>query len=109
MDKDLNAKKLAKISLPNKFAHRGYDIEIVQQPYFNGGLLGVWVKASKDGRELFVDNPLLYKNPPTRVPNGSFRIGKDFKNRDINIPNFVENPEKALKEIIIQTVEVLNK
>lgn len=68
-------------------------IEPISQPYIeNKDILGVSVRAYIDStdEELFVDNPLLYKNPPIKVNDQEDVLG-------------------ALKEIIVQTVKVLNK
>lgn len=105
----IKAQELAKQPL-NNFSFKGYDIEILGQPIEENGLLKVSVKAYKDGKKLFVDNPLLYKNPPIMVHDGTYyKTTLPTINDEIDAPNFVEDPLQALKEIIVETIRILNK
>lgn len=90
----IKANKLAKIILPKTFSLNDYDIEILEQPGIEKGLLKVVIKASKDGKELFIDNPLYFQNPPLMVHDGT---------------KYVEDHQQALKEIIIRVVKITGK
>ena len=87
--------KFINCGLKGIFTSRGFTIKIMSGPIISDGLLQVSVEAQKNGKKLFVDNPLQYKNPPILVPDGN---GK-----------FKEDVAEALKEIITQTIEVTCK
>lgn len=69
-------------------------------------LLKVIAKAWKDGIELFVDNPLYYHNAPIMVPDGTFEMKIDEFGKEMQVANFVENPEEALRQIVWETIRV---
>lgn len=103
--KDVCLRELTKIK-PHKFIHDGFDVEIVEVGHENG-LLRVVAKARRNGVELPVNNPLLYKNPPIMVPDGTFETVIDA---DTGSPrqraNFHENPQEALRQIVTETIKV---
>lgn len=70
-------------------------------------LLRVDVKASRNGQDLKVDNPLFFKNPPVKVPTGKFHK-EVVDGQEKDVPNFREDPEEALKEIIWQVIKLQN-
>ena len=88
------AQKLSKVKLPKTFSHNGIDVTVLVDPYYTRGLLGVWVRAQKDGKELYVNNPLLYHNPPMK-----HFLGDELK----------EDHEEVIKTIIVQTICTVNK
>jgi hypothetical protein len=69
-------------------------------------LLKVIAKAWKDGVELFVDNPLYYHNAPICVPDGTFETKIDEFGKEMQVANFMEDPEEALKQIVLETIRV---
>lgn len=84
----IKVKEFSKIKLKN-FTKDGIEIAITDGPKEKDGLLFVSIEATKDGEDIKVNNPLLFKNPPIMVPNGD---------------DFVEDLEEALKIIIVNTV-----
>ena len=70
-------------------------------------LLKVIVKVWRDEKEIFVDNPLYYVNPPICVFDGTFEKKIEIETgREKQIANCVENPEEALRQIIVETIRV---
>lgn len=76
------------------FTKRNITVTVLENTQENG-LLKVVVTATKNGQPLAVNNPLYYKNPPTKVPSG--------------VNTFSSDPTAALKEIIVQTIELTVK
>lgn len=111
---EIKVKELAKIKLPKKFIHNGYNIEIVEQPYWtlrNGNtLLIIIIRASQNGQPLNVDDGVFeYINPPIMVPDGTYHKEVTDRGVEFDSHNLVEDPELALKEIICETIRILNK
>ena len=105
----LKIEALVNCGIGNTFIHRGYTVTVIDSPKNNNGLLEISIQASKNGLFIPVNNPLLFKNPPIMIPDGTWH--KESKNRggriiDEDTQNFIENPLEALKEIIIQIVEL---
>lgn len=87
-----------------QFSYNDIDIEITRGPEVVDGVLRVELRASRDGKPLPVDNPYLFVNPPTKVPDGTWRKETvDGKERDI--PNMREDPGEAFRVMIGQAVE----
>ena len=96
------------VEIKGKSLHE-IEVEIVSvsQEIVNGNdLLKVIAKAWMDGKEVFVDNPLYYMNPPIMVPDGTFETKIDEFGREMQVANFVENPEEALRQIVLETLKV---
>jgi len=100
---------LAKVRFNNnQFIHKGYRIIFIKTPIVENGLLKVTVRAFFDNKEIILNTPFLYKNPPIMVADGTFR-NKTFNGSRVTLPNFKENTTESLKEIIVQTVERASK
>lgn len=115
---EIKAKELAKVTLPTTLTHNGYDLEVLKQPHITirkgHTLLEVCIKASKNGIPLNVgDGIFQYQNPPIMIPDGTFhketKITPGGSTYEMDVPNFVEDPQGVLKEIIVETIKVLNK
>lgn len=102
------AQEMAKIAL-TAFSKNDIDVTILDQLREINGLLYVIVSATKNGKELNVDNPLIFKNPPIMIHDGTFHVKKDSLGNDVEIMNYEENVEEALKEIITDTIRILNE
>lgn len=89
MDKTQLLKAVGKLS----FTLRGITVTVLENTVEND-LLKIVVTATKNGQTLTINNPLYYKNPPTKVPDGL-----TYKTDAIS----------ALKEIIVQTIELTGK
>jgi hypothetical protein len=87
-----NAKILASSTIRN-FVWRGYFIHITDIA-LEEDLLRVCIDVSKNGKYIFVDNPLYYGNPPIIYFDGK---------------KYIKDPDRSLKEIITQTVELTGK
>lgn len=104
----IKASKLAKVNLSN-YSLDGYDIEPSNLREENG-LLVVDLRVFKNGVELSLSNPFQFKNPPIMVHDGTYHKGIDsITGLEEDRPNFVENPEQALKEIIVNAVRAATK
>lgn len=104
----IKASELAKVELFD-FKLDGYEVELFNLHEENG-LLTVTVEASKDGKMLVLDNPFQFQNPPIMVSDGTYyKVRNDITGKEIKLPNSVENPEQALKEIIINTIKAVDK
>jgi hypothetical protein len=89
------------------FSYKGIDFELANESVVDGNYK-VYVYAKKDGEKLRVDNPLFFQNPPFKVPDGTFHKETLPTGEIIDVKNFKEDPEAALKEIIYQTVASQN-
>ncbi len=87
-----------------KFLYKGYKIEIISKEEVDG-LLKVVVRAESNGKALKLNNPYMFKNPPIKVPDGTKRT-ETIEGVDVELDNFKIDPEAALKEIILQTIEL---
>ena len=97
--------ELAKVK-PHKFNLDGIDVEIVSVGH-EGELLRVIARAWRNGVELPVDNPLYYKNAPMMVPDGTFETVTDPETgKQRQQSNFAENPQEALRQIVLETIKV---
>ncbi len=106
----IKAQELSKAKLPKKFSLNGFDIEIISLPIELNGNLNVSIRAWKNGKELFIDNPLIYQNPPIMVPDGTYhKVINPMTGVEEEKSNFVEDLEQALKEIIVDTVRITGK
>ena len=109
MDSFQKSKNKAQILVKEKinFTKNGIQVKIIQIEE-KDGLLKVIVEAKRGKEVLKVDNPLFFKNPPIKVSTGKYH--KEITNgEEIDVANFEVNPAEALKEIIIQTIELQNK
>ena len=96
------------VDIKGKSEHE-IEVEIVSvsQELVNGNdLLKVIARVWKDGIEVFVDNPLYYMNPPIMVPDGTFETKIDEFGKETQVANFVENPEEALRQIVLETIRI---
>ena len=97
--------ELAKVK-PRTFKHDNIDVEIVSVGH-EGELLKVIARAWRNGVELPVDNPLFYKNAPVLVPDGTFETVADPETgKQRQQSNFAENPQEALRQIVMETIKV---
>lgn len=87
------------------FSYNGIDIRITRAPRVNEkGQFEVWLEASRDGVPLPVDNPYLFVNPPTKVPDGTWRREEiDGEERDVR--NMREDAAEAFRQMVGQAVE----
>ena len=96
------------VEIKGKSLHE-IEVEIVSvsKELINGNdLLKVIAKAWKDGIEVYVDNPLYYHNAPIMVPDGTFEMKIDEFGKEMQVANFVENPEEALRQIVLETLKI---
>lgn len=92
------------VEIKGKSLHE-IEVEIVEVSQ-KDDLLKVIARAWKDGIELFVDNPLYYHNAPIMVPDGTFETKIGEFGKEMQVANFVENPEEALRQIVLETIRV---
>lgn len=77
------------------------EVEIVEGPDLVDGLVRVVIRASKGGKELPVDNPYFFANPPVLVHDGTFEETTDpVTGRSVRVPNLKEDPEAAFEEAV---------
>ena len=87
-----------------EFSLRGIDVRIINLTRV-GERLKVDLTAEKDGKKLKLDTPYWYVNPPVKVPTGKFHK-ELIDDEEVDVANFEVNLEEALKEIIVQTIEL---
>ena len=112
-DKKLfKAKELAKQKFDRvndiDFEKDNIKIKIETLTYTTSGAVEAIISAKRDGKELRVNNPYLFYNPPLKVPDGTKKIEILKDGTEILVDNFEVNPKKALEEIIIQTIKSQN-
>ena len=107
---EIKAKELAKTDLQDgSFSLNGYDVQVIEQGT-KGSLLWVKLTASKDGQPVNVGDGIFeYRNPPIMVHDGSYHKQLNRFGIEDDVPNYVEDPQMALKSIIVETIRVLNK
>ena len=104
----IKAQELAKIPLASvaSFSYKTYTIK-VNSLRFVDDLLEVYVEATKSGNRVAVNNPLLFRNPPIMVPDGTFHYETNSYGEQLLTNNYKEDILAALKEIIGQTIELI--
>lgn len=98
---------LAKIGAVEKFERYGFDIEILSTVFVKDRL-SVVLRAWKDGKEIEVNNPFEYINPPINVPDGT-KSEMAFAGKIFLVDNFKEDVDEALKIIVAQTLKLICK
>ena len=96
-------------NLPTTYTYKGTQYEILSGPVVKGNMLEVSVKATKGNKEILLDNPLQFVNPPIKVHDGTYRVEKDNDGYDVERLNYKEDPQEAFKEIIHQVTELRSK
>jgi hypothetical protein len=101
--------ELSKVT-PHRFIKqyklKNIDVELVSVGC-EESLLKVVVRAWCNGVEVAVDNPLYYHNAPMMVSDGTFETVLDEETKLSRLePNFVENPEEALRIAVFETLKV---
>ena len=87
-----------------EFSLRGIDVRVINLTRVDERLK-VDLTAEKDGEPLELDTPYWFVNPPVKVPTGKFH--KELREgKEVDTANFEVNLEEALKEIIVQTIEL---
>lgn len=97
------AKILSEVVTPPPYAYEDLQITIHSNKVFPDGRLEVIASAFRNGKPVFVDNPLYYLNPPIKAPNGTWRK-ETIEGIEADLENFDDNPEEALKQIVGQTI-----
>lgn len=102
------AQLLAERPKPAKFQRKGFEIEIESMREVNG-LFEVVAKAWDDKGPVKVDNPLFYRNPPFLIWDGTLQTIINSKGKEEVFNNYIEDLDEALKEMVAETIRVLNK
>lgn len=79
----LRADAYATASLPASFEHDGLSITVVEGPVREGAVLRVTLAASQDGKELPLNNPFLFVNPPVMVRESDPETGETVLREDL--------------------------
>ena len=87
------------------FSRDGFDVEVTGIS-LDGDMLSLNIKAKKDGKDIVLDNPFKYLNPPIMVHDGTFTKRKNSKGEDIDFPNYREDAKEALKQIVLQSIKL---
>lgn len=101
---ELKNREFKKIKTPFMYAVDGLDIEILSIKDGEKETLEVQLNVFKNGEIINVNAPFLFKNPPVKVPNGTFRKElvdgeeKDIENTGLNIL-------EALKRFVLDTIK----
>lgn len=95
----------------------GIKIKVVRCEYKGNRLIVeimVWVDGKKSDLtiphptipgQMVPLNPFVFVNPPVMIPAGTWRKEKDEEGKEVDVENFIENPEEVFKEIVFQTVK----
>lgn len=94
--------ELAKLT-GETFTKGRFALTIEAGPRVRDGVLEVLVSVTRDGVRLPIDGHLRFVNPPIMVPDGTFR-NETQRGKEYQVPNFVENPRAALREMILGAV-----
>lgn len=86
-------------NLPFTFVRRTITVTVTQVKVLGEQLI-LTVNAAKTGNWIFVNNPLVFINPPLLAPNG-----QTYTDATGVHPVMAENPLEALKEIVTQAIE----
>lgn len=86
------------------------EITIVENPSYDLSTrcLTVWVKATRNGKELVLDLPFIYVNPPISVRNYGQKIEERSLSDGQSVTSYgiTENPFEAVKQMIADTVSL---
>ncbi len=93
-----------KIRTPVKYAYEGIDIKITSLSMENS-LLKVMVSAQKNGKEIKLDLPFYYQNPPILVSIGTKRTAVEY-GEEVELNNYREDIPEALRRIVGETVKL---
>lgn len=109
-DKERKKAELLRDHKPeDSFNYKGVDITITSPPVVVGDRLEVSVSATRNGKVIPIDNPLIFINPPIKVPDGTVHIEQNIDGVDIEVDNYKEDPQEALKEIVYQVIQLQEK
>ena len=97
---------LSEADKPDTYTYKDLEISIQSHKYLEDGRLKVIAEATKEGVSIPVDNPLYFINPPTSVPDGTFRK-EMVHGEELDIDNFKEDAQEALKQIVGQTISLI--
>jgi hypothetical protein len=92
-----------------EFEMDGYSVSFTTPPHVNGRLLECEISVIKDGKEIWIDNPVQFLNPPVNVPDGTTRKEIDEKGIEIEHDNMKFDPQEALKTILVRVVKHFDK
>jgi len=82
----------------------GVRVEFTAPPKMDGNRVTFYVRAFIGRRELPVDNPYIFVNPPTMVPDGTWRKEPAERGEERDVQNFRESPDEALKAVLMDAV-----
>lgn len=94
--------------IPAPYNMQGFGITI-ESIGREGGLFRVVASAKKAGKDVLVDNPLLFQNPPVLVPTGKSVSGKNERNEDVNIPTYKEDLQESIKIMVAEAIRATIK
>lgn len=87
------------------FLHGDFTITVVEGPRVAGASVVVTLKAVHNPTEKDVplDNPFIFINPPTMVPNGS-PTTIEVAGEKVQVPTFVFAPRDAFRQMVADAV-----
>ena len=92
----------------SSFTKSGVQYTILDKTEING-VLEMNVTARRGNSDIEIDNPLRFVNPPIMVPDGTTRTETNSFGEDVTVPNFVEDLEKVIEEIVVEAIRVTGK
>lgn len=96
------ANKMSKVFSGKTKADEEYSLEILSMEQV-GICFSLLVRVEKNGEEIPINNPIRIFNPPTKVPNGTFRE-EEVNGETVLVPNYEENPQAAIQEVLSQAI-----
>jgi len=98
------AKEIHKVSLTS-IVDGDVEITILNKTLKETGVtFNIAVKQNGLDVDLKDFNPFTIVNPPLMVPDGTFRKEMVTPTKEMDVENTKEDPEEALRQILIQTV-----
>jgi hypothetical protein len=102
----LKATVLSQRTIP-PYAANGFTITISSLS-LEGLMLKVIASAIQGGNPVSVNNPLYFLNPPILVPDGTTRLVTDRYGITERLPNFKEDLDEAIRQMVAEVIRVQN-
>lgn len=111
---EIKAESISQLDLVGDYSELGLDISILSVSKIERGI-EVLAKASKNGEPVGFGKDgsveierFKFYNPPILVPDGTKRTVTEL-GKEVEIDNFKEDPEKAVRQILAETIRIVGK
>lgn len=104
---EIKARELSRVPKIKSFKVGDLAVEILKSEA-NGRDLVLELKVMRGKKEVPVDNPFIFRNPPIMVPDGTYREEVE-DGETVRKANFKEDAQAAIKSIIADTLRIVIK